>query len=528
MPAPVLVNIINFIRAVEPRVPVDLFEPVRQQLRLMREHRLPTTWLLQFDALLEPRFTDPLRAQVDVPQEIGLWFEVVQPLVERAGLPWRGRYPWDWHVDVGFSMGYTPAERERLADVCLEEFRAVFGEYPRSVGSWLLDAHLLGYLADRYGVRAACICKDQWGTDGYTLWGGYFNQAYYPSRVNAFMPAQRQQAQIPIPVFRMLGSDPIYQYDLGRPGEAQGVATLEPVYREGGGSPRWVRWFFDLTCDGPNLSFGYLQTGQENSFGWPAMAEGLTCQYAELAARAARRELRVETLEDSAAWFSARYPVTPASSVVAMADWKGEWRKAAWYSSRHYRCGLLWEDGTLRLRDLHCFDERYAERYLTERCPSPRAVYDTLPVMEGFLWSGDGCKAGMVPVRMDKRNAPAPLLGGLPQIAAHGDDTLVVDWNMLHWTFTPSEIIVTGDRAAHWALQMSWDPGARPPIEEVAPRVIRYRHEGFTYIVACRQGTIRRRDASTLLLEPEHGSLVLTLDQEGACYLVACPLPENS
>ena len=28
------------------------------------------------------------------------------------------------------------------------------------------------------------------GTDGYTLWGGYWNQAYYPSRLNSYMPAQ--------------------------------------------------------------------------------------------------------------------------------------------------------------------------------------------------------------------------------------------------------------------------------------------------------------------------------------------------
>jgi hypothetical protein len=39
--------------------------------------------------------------------EIGAWLEVVRPLVEKAGLAWRGRpgFDWDWHADVGFTVG---------------------------------------------------------------------------------------------------------------------------------------------------------------------------------------------------------------------------------------------------------------------------------------------------------------------------------------------------------------------------------------------------------------------------------------
>jgi hypothetical protein len=45
------------------------------------------------------------------------------------------------------------------------------------------------------------------------------------------MPAQTAANQIPVPVFRMLRSDPIYQYDAANPGEGQIVVTLEPVYK---------------------------------------------------------------------------------------------------------------------------------------------------------------------------------------------------------------------------------------------------------------------------------------------------------
>src|ERR1022692_2839321 len=101
-----------------------------------------------------------------------------------------------------------------------------------------------------YGIRTSSTCKDQVGTDGYTLWGGYWNQAYYPSRLNAYMPAQTRAGQIDVPIFRMLGSDPIYQH-----GTTPGIWTLEPVYPQAGGSADWVAWFMDNLIHQPSLAF---------------------------------------------------------------------------------------------------------------------------------------------------------------------------------------------------------------------------------------------------------------------------------
>ena len=338
-----IVNIINFIRAVEPRSAVDLVEPVERQIELITRHHLPATWLVQYDALVHGPFVDLLRA-LGPEHEIGGWFEVVQPQVEQAGLHWRGRYPWDWHSHVGFSVGYTPDEREKLADVFMAQFKAKFGRYPQSIGCWLMDAHLLGYLHDRYGLVASCNCKDQWGTDGYTLWGGYWSQAFYPSRRNAYVPAQHTDEQIPVPVFRMLGSDPINQYDAGlhvgagfTEVRSQWVLSLEPVWKQGGGNTDWVRWFFSEMCENPCLAYAYAQVGQENSFGWPAMAAGLENQIALLANMAQRRQLDVETLAESGRWFRQMFPVTPATAVVAAETSHGAPRGSIWYESRFWR-----------------------------------------------------------------------------------------------------------------------------------------------------------------------------------------------
>jgi hypothetical protein len=269
-PKPKIVNIVNFIRLLEPRDPKItedvLYQTVVKQVEMMKKCNLGGTFLLQYDALMDNRYQKLLK---DLPQnsfEIGAWWEIPQPLVEKAGLQWRGRYPWDWHADIGFSTGYTPAEREKLTDVYMADFKNIFGYYPKSVGSWFIDSHTLNYLYDKYHIVASSNCKDQVGTDGYTLWGGYWNQAYYPSRINSYMPAQTIEKQLPVPIFRMLGSDPVRQYDTGLGSTRQGVITLEPVYPEAGGDETWVNWFFKEFVEGESMEFAYTQAGQENSF----------------------------------------------------------------------------------------------------------------------------------------------------------------------------------------------------------------------------------------------------------------------
>lgn len=497
MTTPCIVNIINFIRACEPRNPtLDLVLPVRRQLELARQHGLPTTWLLQYDALIDERFHGLLRDGGNPGDEVGIWFEVVQPLVEKAGLTWRGRFPWDWHAHVGFSVGYTPAERERLADVFLAEFQARFGRYPTSMGSWFFDAHLLGYLADRYGLQQACNCKEQWGTDGYSLWGGYYNQAYYPSRFNALMPAQTRANQIDVPVFRMLGSDPIYQYDCGRGGVSQGVVTLEPVYwgkgGGGGGQPAWVRWFMAQLCQTPALGFNYAQAGQENSFGWPAMQAGLTDQYAVLAALRDEGAIRLETLEATGAWFTSRWPLTPPTAFMGLSDWKDEGRRSIWFDTRHYRVNLLWENGELWIRDLHLFDETYAERYLHEVCATPNCLYDTLPVVDGNLWTSGSARAGLQFVRIEPSGESVPMRGGEPTVTQQGDAMLRVTWPLDAGGTLELCLAEWGVRLTvpgmTWGLQLRGGLPERTTLASVDSGGMAFRHQGHGFALGIAPG----------------------------------------
>ncbi len=264
---PRIVNIVNFIRLLEPRIAEItedvLYQTVVKQVQIMQQYRLPGTFLLQYDALMDKRYQQLLK-KLPPSFEVGAWWEIPQPLVEKAGLKWRGRYSWDWHAHVGFSTGYSPKERELLADVYMQDFKKIFGYYPKSVGSWFIDSHTLNYLYEKYKIVASTNCKDQLGTDGYTLWGGYWNQAYYPSKINAYMPAQTRKNQTPVPIFRMLGSDPVRQYDdEGNGSNGQGVITLEPASQPGGGDSAWVHWYFKEFVEGQSMAYAYVQAGQE-------------------------------------------------------------------------------------------------------------------------------------------------------------------------------------------------------------------------------------------------------------------------
>lgn len=406
-----IVNIINFIRGFDPRTDDDLTLPVRKQIELLKKHRLKGTFLVQYDALCNPEFTDLLKALDPEQFEIGAWFEVVEPLTENSGIEWRGRYPWDWHSHCAFSVGYTEAERERLADTYFNDFKKIFGYYPKSFGSWAFDAHTLDYISKTYGIDAACNCKDQWGTDGYTLWGGYYGQGYYPSRNNAFTPAQTPESQIGVPVFRMLGSDPVSQYDLGLDSslasgvEVQGVVTLEPVYTGsagGGGVKDWVDWYLAENFSGRCLTFGYAQAGQENSFGWEAMRDGLEYQFQKLSEMESAGEIEALTMRETGIWFKSEFETTPPAVIAAVDDWKKSGKKSVWYCCKNYRINLYAENGRFWIRDLYIFREDYRERYLGDICTSNEMVYDNLPVFDGNRFSGGGIRGGLYPFSVEK------------------------------------------------------------------------------------------------------------------------------
>ena len=242
----VIVNIYNFIRMshVEPSIFIqDDFETVRNQIILIRQYGFPATYALKYDTLMEPRYQELLKTHTGEGDEISAWWEITQPLCQKAGVTFRGAWTeeFDERVNSAYCIGYTPEERRKLVDAYMDDFKQVFGFYPKTIGSWVLDTVTISHAAEKYGIVGSAICRDQMGTDGFTLWGGFPNGIYYPSRRNENMPANTPDGQLDIPMFRLLGPDPIYNFEQDVRSGLQGVYTLEPSWLIGR-NEKWISW----------------------------------------------------------------------------------------------------------------------------------------------------------------------------------------------------------------------------------------------------------------------------------------------
>jgi len=520
--SPKIVNIVNFIRLLEPRdaaITEDvLYQTVVSQADIMRKYKLNGTFLLQYDALMDTRYQTLLNSLPKDSFEIGAWWEIPQPLVEKAGLKWRGRYPWDWRANIGFSTGYTPQERKKLIDTYMADFKQVFGYYPKSVASWFIDAYSLNYMYEKYHIVASANCKDQYGTDGYTLWGGYWNQAYYPSKINSYMPAQHAKQQIPVPVFRMLGSDPVRQYDNGLGSARQGVVTLEPVYKFGGGDSTWVNWFFQSFIDDPSVGFNYTQAGQENSFTWNAMQKGFEIQMPLIAKLRDEGKIKLETLEASGKWYREKYAVTPATSFSVGTDINGSNRQTVWFNSRFYRVNFLWEDGTLRIRDIHLFNENLPSKYETQAATANECSFFTLPVIDGYLWSKGNVLAGArLKTSIDGKEILVE--GGRAKFSQSGESSLHISWPLK--TLDASLEIELNERTiemyskgkhASWFLDLSAAKDAILPFDKIEQKSIHCSFEHMNYTLKAEKGMFSQPGKEiTWRLNAENEMLLLDL-----------------
>lgn len=522
--SPRIINIVNFIRQTDYRMENSdalMFEAVEKQIDLVNKYDFPATFLFQYDALINPEYQKLMKTKLSSNNEIGAWWEITQPHVEAAGMKWRGEHSWVSTANIAFTPGYTLEEREKLVDVYMDKFKEIYGKYPKSVGSWFIDSHTLEYMYDKYGIVASCNCKDQVGTDGYTLWGGYWNQAYYPSKKNAYMPAQTEACQIPVPVFRMLGSDPMYQYDAGIGTTHQGVITLEPVYKDGGGDKKWVEYFLESIVDEPSLAFNYAQAGQENSFTWSGMGKGLEMQFPVLDSLSKVGKIRVETLEESGSWFKKQFSKTPPTAITTLVDVRGEGNKSVWYNSRFYRSNLYWEKDGFCFRDIHLFDENFKSEYLDTPGTGGQFFYYTLPVVDRFHWSTPDEKIGLRIVKVDKDGSKTDVVLTNPVVSESSETVLNVEskdksGNNFLFTFHEDKIDISCDareKDFNWVLELKVPQSKADllPFKDFEKSSVNSEFRGFNYKISCEEGAVLKGDNTDYALRfvPSANKLII-------------------
>jgi hypothetical protein len=317
----------------------------------------------------------------------------------------------------------------------------------------------------------------------------------------------------------MLGSDPVRQYDNGLGNERQGVVTLEPVYRFGGGDSAWVNWYFKQFTEGECLNFAYVQAGQENSFTWNAMQKGYEIQMPLIAKLRDENKITVETLAESGKWFRRNFKVTPATSVTVNDDLGNDDVQTVWYDSRFYRANLFWKNGTLRFRDIHLFNENLASAYLNQKSTSTKASFFTLPFVDGNKWSSAQMLAGMMFKAMI--NGKEILIkGGKPTISGSGNQ-LHISWPITSFDGTivmdldeqNMAIHFTGNQSINWFLELTTASDAVLPFKKISAHKIDAEFDGMNYSVVAKSGSFVKPGAKAVFtIQPENNNVILDVN----------------
>ncbi len=504
----VVMNLVNFVRGCEPRRPMDLVTPLVEQIRCNSQYGVANTILLQYDAMLRDDIMAATATADRSKTEFGVWIEIVKPLCEAVGIKWRGRkdWAWDWWVCPGFLESYTLEQRAKLIDELFRLFKEKFGAYPQSVGSWVMDAWSIGYMKEKYGIVAVCVCREEDVTDAYGLRGGYSNGGYYPSKLNMLSAASDMANAVKVPVFKMLTPDPIYNYGFKynfldtRTGKSRRhVVTLEPAGL--GKIPYIVDWYFRAYSDPRGmLNLSYMQTGQENSFGWSEYGVniGYHGQMEALKRYADQGLIEVETLGDTGRRFMADHAENCAQTQVALDDWMGQGRRSVWYNCKNYRANLYQEANRFYIRDIHKMCDGFAEDHISTASTNWNELLFTPPVVDAYLFRTNGAP-GMLAFTGEAT-------GMTPR--ATGPNELEVTCTYADGTFTLVRFDERGITVFGMPLEIKMNEEWRRSHRFGKGR-IDLSFKGYAYAVGC-EGTIAPTPDG-YRIEPEKGRIRLDL-----------------
>ena len=522
-----IVNVYNFIRMSHQEPSEFLqadFDTLAKQIRILKQYGLPSTYALKYDALMHPKYQELLLTEADANDEIGAWWEISEPLCKKAGVSFRGQESevFDERVNSAYSVGYTVEERKLLVDAYMEDFRTIFGYYPKTIGSWILDNVTISYAQEKYGIIGAAICRDQMGTDGFTLWGGMLNGAYFPSKDNLYLPSQTIAETLPVATFRMLGADPILSFEQDVREGLSGVYTLEPCCTSGRSAER-IAWYFSTITIEDGAGIGYAQVGQENSFLWENIQPGFEPQIKHIKALSEKGLLRIETLEESAEWFMKKYRLTPPmcwqASVTMTPEMtikdEGVVLDTQWYASRFYRIGFLAEKKHLRIRDWFLYREKYPCRYLKEPIKTAASYFDALPVLFAQKWIKDANRP-FVRLMKQEQGEWVEVLGDsqffVPDEFTAGVQ-LETEKETYSFTMTEQEMCITQtceqemSELPAFALQFDM----LPVFTECKGEKLYLKYEGFSYCLEVKQGQIITAGADGVCVQAKDGVIRLNM-----------------
>jgi hypothetical protein len=315
---------------------------LRKTYAKLEELKLPATFVLRYDALLDPDY-QAFFTTLPSTYEIGAFLEITPSLASASGVAYKGTSSNWYEAQHAYTVGYELKDRKKIIDQYMHQFFKVFGYYPKTTTAWVMDTDSIAYLHKRYGVIAHQITREQWGTDSYTLSGGPIHYPYQPSKNWVFLKDSQSTAG-PL-ILRQTGSDPLLNY-----GDPTSSFTTQPndYTRDG----KNIEYFTFLATELLNQDinrYGFLLLGLENS-----LSEEVHTEFQrQLTVLQQDTEIEYHTAADFARFYQAELAGTQPVTVVHGTDFfsKAVNPEVAGVSTDYYRAWLLKQSRTQAILD---------------------------------------------------------------------------------------------------------------------------------------------------------------------------------
>jgi len=319
-------------------------EFTKRQLELFNKLSLPATFALRYDVLKNKQYLSLLKSYTSNSINYGIFFEITPLLAKDAGVVYQGNEERWYRAQYAYLVGYTQKERIKIIDTAMALFKKEFGYYPKTTAGWMIDTYSAEHLSRIYGVETHEITREQWGTDGYALYGGSILTAYAPSRNWVFTPGATEGNLLPLRIVRQTLSDPVHNYgDL-----TSGYTTQPNDY----GRTKSFDYFTHLLKQVEGYSQPIAILGLENS---------LEKKYQDIY-KAQVKYVSKNIAKQNIIFPSAISEIKGLNYVVGT-DFSNTSYKSYWIETNYYRARFILKNNYLQLTDLRVFDESRSDPY---------------------------------------------------------------------------------------------------------------------------------------------------------------------
>ncbi len=353
------------------------------QIEILKKFNIKAVWLIRYDALSEGVIN-----RLASSDEKGLFLEVTPSWSNQAGVKYHQSA--SWH-DAGsaFLTGYELPQREKLIDSAFEEFKKVFGTYPKSVGAWWIDSYSLAYMQKKYEINAALIVADQYTTDNYQIWGQYFSTPYYPQKNNALHPAQSLENKLPVVILQWAARDPVNSYGNGVAESTYSVQANDYIDYHNL-DINYFSKLVDIYTKQPLNQFSQIVVGLENSYDWQKYSKEYENQIRVLASKRDSGQISILSMQDFASWYGSTFPNLSPEQIIVADDPLGSFRKVVWFMNPYYRVGWFSNQEGSVFRDIRQYIDGEEELCFKVRCDTVNFATSATRVLDevsfGHKW----------------------------------------------------------------------------------------------------------------------------------------------